>query len=202
MTSILSTSNLSLYTVPAAWWLCIIPHVYAFMTYDITLDKARKTASATAAKSGSGDGSNSNTSSSDGTDLKFEGSQPRTFLSRLASNPNPALTPALKERLARAEAASQNGYENLGFFAASVVAANISLIVVHANEGGGSPSFASELWWLNAHSLGYLVSRAGFNWVYIAGVSGPARGVWFYSGVASASALFIHAGNALRKLVK
>jgi hypothetical protein len=87
----------------------------------------------------------------------------------------------------------------LGFFAASVVAANISLIVVHANEG---QSYAKELYWVNANSIGYLVARTFFNLFYVRGVSGRVRGVWFYSSFGCACALFIHAGNALRKLVK
>ena len=189
MTTFLSSNNISLYTVPAAWWLCMVPHVYAFMQYDRTIDTSSTTNSGNQA-SVAGTGSS----------WKFNPTEPRTFLQRLRDNPHPSLTPTVKARLSRAEAASLNGYENLGFFAASVVAANISLIVVHANEGGSS--YGKELWYVNIHSIGYLVSRLLFNWTYVLGVSGPARGLWFYTGLACATSLFVHAGNALRKLVK
>jgi uncharacterized MAPEG superfamily protein len=158
----------------------MIPHVYAFVTYDRIIDTRQ-------------------CDNDDAKKLKFQSTQPRTFLARLEANPHPALTPEVKQRLARSESASLNGYENLGFFAASVVAANIALIVVHANEG---QSYASELYWVNANSVGYLLTRTLYNLVYIRGASGRKRGVWFYSSFGCACALFIHAGNALRKLVK
>ncbi|ETN46534.1 uncharacterized protein HMPREF1541_00719 [Cyphellophora europaea CBS 101466] len=183
MTTFLSSSNLSLYTVPVAWWLCMAPHLYAIERYRYIMNSASTDSIKPGTKK----------------QLEFDRTQPRTFLSRLEANPHPALTPELKTRLARAEAASLNGYENLGFFAASVVAANISLIVVHANEG---QSFSKELYYVNCHCLGYLASRILFSWSYVEGARGPHRGVYFYTGLACASALFIHAGNALRKLVK
>lgn len=184
MEKLLSTRNYSLYTVPVAWWVCMGPHVYAILGWDHVVDKLAVTEAAQ-----EGTGSN----------WKFDGYNPRTLLSRIETNPHPDLTTDVKARFRRAEAASQNGFENLGFFAASVVAANISLIVVHANEG---QSLAKELLFVNTNSIGYLVCRVLFNVSYIRGSVNYIRGLWFYSALGCASALFIHAGNSLRHLVK
>lgn len=194
---ILSTSNISLYTVPAAWWLCMIPHAYAIVAYDLTIERGRKSASTKP----SSDSKTANNKKPAADDLKFDNTAPRTFMSRVEANTNPALTPALKSRISRADAASQNGYEGLGYFAASVVAANVSLIVVHANEGP-TAAFVNERWWVNAYAVGYLVARTVYSVVYTMGVPGPVRALPFYAGIWCASALFVKAGNALRVLVK
>ena len=161
----------------------MVPHVYAFITYNKLINQR--------AEKSEGKGS--------GAEWQFDTSQPRTFLSKIDTNPHPSLTRDVRAQLMRAEAASANGFEQLGFFSAAVVAANVSLIVVHANEGR---IYADELWYINALSLGYLGSRCLYNWVYIAGVVGPVRGLPFYTCLACATTLYIRAGNALRVLVK
>jgi uncharacterized MAPEG superfamily protein len=196
MTTFLSTRNISLYTVPAAWWLCMVPHVYAFLTYDRLLSPSQS----------EGKSDTRTTEQSDSTDARPEKSEerfnttsPRTFLSLLANSPLPKHQ---KDRLFRAEAASQNGYENLGFYAAAVAASNLAMIVVHANEGGGSAAFAKEVWDVNVSCLGYLATRVAFGWVYIEGWSGVGRGFWFYLGLGVVSRLYIKAGMALGLMVK
>lgn len=52
----------------------------------------------------------------------FDNRSPRSFTSSLQSNQT--LNAATKERIIRAEGAQQNGFENLGLFAAAVVAGN------------------------------------------------------------------------------
>src|SRR5271170_3553660 len=138
MTSLLNTTrNLSFCTVPAAWVLCIAPHIYAVKLYDW----------ASPVK-------------------KFDKVNPRTLLASLDANDD--LEGAIKERIRRAEAAQLNGYENLGFFAAAVVAANVAKV---------------DPWWTDTLSAGFLASRVLFNILYITGVKGQVRGTVFYFGI-------------------
>lgn len=58
----------------------------------------------------------------------------------------------MKQRILRAEGASQNGFETLGFFASAVVAANVA----------GMRSTP-----LNMLSIGYVVSRLAYVFVYV-----------------------------------
>ena len=97
---------------------------------------------------------------------KVDKINPRTLLPSLDANE--ALDHATKEKISRAEAAQQNGYENLGFFAAAVVAANVAKV---------------DYWWINTLSAGYIASRVLFNIVYIKGVDGHIRGGFFYCGI-------------------
>jgi uncharacterized MAPEG superfamily protein len=181
----LSTHNLSFYAVPVAWWLAQIPHAYAFFRYD-TLMKPRPS-----------DGKASIAGSTP--DWRYSLREPRTFFGKLDANPHPRLTTEAKGRLRRAEYASLNGFEGLGFFSAAVVAANISLIVVHANEG---QIYGDELWYANVFSWGYCVARCFYNVAYIRGVPGLIRGAFWGTGIGCATTMFIRAGNALRILVK
>jgi uncharacterized MAPEG superfamily protein len=201
MTTFLSTQNISLFTVPAAWWLCMVPHVYAFLSYDRAIDTLNTLDAATSNTSNSPSTTSlQNTTTTTTTPKsphpKFNPRHPRAFLSTLSTSPLPSV---LKSRLSRAEAASLNGYENLGFYAAAVVAANISLIVVHANE---SVNFSQEVWFVNTQCLAYLATRCLFSWSYIEGWSGPGRGVWFYAGLFCATRLYWRAGDGLRRLIK
>jgi uncharacterized MAPEG superfamily protein len=59
---------------------------------------------------------------------------------------------ATKEKIIRAEGAQQNGFENVGLFAAAVVAGNIAKL---------------DNTTLNYLSGGYLASRVLYNFVYI-----------------------------------
>jgi uncharacterized MAPEG superfamily protein len=111
----------------------------------------------------------------------FVNYKPREFQSRIADDQ--ALDAAAKARILRAEGASANGFESLGYFAAAVVAAN------HA----GVP--AADL---NALSLGYLLARTFYIYAYIAlSTSRPGAGwrsaAWFVC-IGLPSALFVKAG--------
>lgn len=99
---------------------------------------------------------------------KFDRINPRTLVPSL--DMNQSLDSVTKQKIARAEAAQLNGYENVGFFAAAVVAANVTKV---------------DLWWTNTMTITYLVSRVIYNIVYINGVKGPVRGIPFYCGVGS-----------------
>ena len=80
-----------------------------------------------------------------------------------------------------------NGFDNIGLFAAAVVAGNVA---------GLSPRV------LNGLSLGYIVSRVVYTWVYIGNETkmlANARLVTFFSGMAMVFTLFIKAGNKLRR---
>ncbi|KAK5457043.1 hypothetical protein LTS15_004824 [Exophiala xenobiotica] len=145
-------TNISYYTVPAAWGLCLAPHVYAITLYD---------------KASTAD--------------KFDRVNPRTLLSALKANRT--IDSSVKQRIARVEGAQLNGFENLGFFAGSVVAANAAGVDVR---------------YLNALSMIYIFSRALYTVLYISGVSGFMRGGPFYAGLIAAITLYIKAGNAVR----
>lgn len=130
-----TTRNLSFYTIPLAWVLCLGPHMYAVSLHDAKSAK------------------------------KFDNTSPRTLIPSL--DKNQGLDDATKQTIVRAEAAQQNGFENIGLFAAAVVAANVANV---------------DSWWINALSGGYLVSRTAYNVCYIQGV-GNARTAAFLSGV-------------------
>jgi len=96
----------------------------------------------------------------------FDRTNPRSFLPHI--NALKEIDDATKRTLERAEAAQFNGFENLGFFAAGVVAANLAKV---------------DPWWVNVLSAGYLSSRALFNIVYIRGATGLPRGAFYYLGI-------------------
>jgi uncharacterized MAPEG superfamily protein len=107
----------------------------------------------------------------------------------------------------RAEGAQQNGFENIGLFAAAVVIGNVAKL---------------DNWTLNALSAGYLASRVVYNALYITGTTDAAgkkvsfgitrgqiadvffssiangRSVVFLTGVGIIWTFFIKSGNALR----
>ena len=109
--------------------------------------------------------------------------QPRDFTSEVVNDQ--ALDSKTKGRIVRAEAAQANGFENLGFFSAAVVAATFA---------GLSP------WTVNSLSLGYLVSRFVYNHIYIFNDLVPvqARTAAYFGGIGMIIALFIQAGNNLK----
>ncbi|GAB1320405.1 hypothetical protein MFIFM68171_10615 [Madurella fahalii] len=90
-------------------------------------------------------------------------------------------------RLSRAKAATANGFETLGLYAAAVVAANTA--------GGGVPTAT-----LNKLTLGYLASRGLYNLVYVAlqdnARVAPLRSVAWMSGIAIITSLFVLAARA------
>lgn len=109
---------------------------------------------------------------------------PRALASRASADP--ALQHATRDKIVRAEAAQANGLENVGYFAAAVVAGNMA---------GLSKSL------LNCLSVGYLVSRGLYSWLYVVGdtkKTALARTGVFFSGQGLIFALFILAGNKMR----
>jgi len=97
---------------------------------------------------------------------KFDKVNPRTFLHGLAEDQS--VSEEAKGMIARAQAAQLNGYENLGFFAASVVAANTAGVDYRL---------------VNLLSGAYLINRISFNIAYILGVAGEVRGIFFYAAL-------------------
>lgn len=109
---------------------------------------------------------------------------PRGLAARASADE--ALTKATRDRIVRAEAAQANGLENVGYFAAAVVAGNMA---------GLSKGV------LNALSLGYLVSRGFYNWLYVVGETKKLaliRTGVFFGGQGLLFTLFILAGNLMR----
>ncbi|TKA70224.1 hypothetical protein B0A49_06462 [Cryomyces minteri] len=114
----------------------------------------------------------------------FDNRQPRTLTAKLDSQQT--LDAATKARIVRAEGAQQNGFENLGIFAAAVVAGNVAGL---SNET------------LNYLSGGYVLSRMVYNYVYVVNTSeamANARTGVFLTGIGIVFTLFIKSGNALR----
>ncbi|KAI4134701.1 MAG: hypothetical protein LQ347_001305 [Umbilicaria vellea] len=142
--------NWSLHTIPAAWILALLPHLYA------------------TSLAGS----------------KFDVTQPRGMVNKLVNDQS--LDSATKSRIARAEGAQQNGFENIGLYAAAVVAGNI------AGLNAGT---------LNYLSGGYLLSRMAYNIIYItneSAMAGNARTGVFVTGIGLIMTLFVKAGNKLQ----
>ena len=83
------TPNYSLYAVPIAFALCLLPHIFAIV-----------------ALSGG----------------KFKNTNPRQFVASVHKKEKKT---AVEEMFLRAESAQQNGLEQIGWFAAAVVAANV-----------------------------------------------------------------------------
>ncbi|KAG6008600.1 hypothetical protein E4U21_004240 [Claviceps maximensis] len=79
----------------------------------------------------------------------YDNANPRGFKDAVARG---GIDKKRQQRLLRAKAASENGFESLGLYAAGVVAAN--------QAGVGA-------WTINALTLGYLVSRIAFVFAYV-----------------------------------
>lgn len=92
-----------------------------------------------------------------------------------------------KLRIARAKAASDNGLENLGFFAAAVLAANQAGV---------------DLWTLNALALSYAGVRLAYDVTYIFLQENRRlswlRSAFYQGGVGVTLALWIKAGLQVR----
>ncbi|MCJ1250880.1 hypothetical protein MMC30_008108 [Trapelia coarctata] len=115
---------------------------------------------------------------------KFDTRNPRALKEKLASDQT--LSQATKDRIMRAEGAQQNGFENIGLFAAAVVAGNVAGV---------------DNWWLNTLSGAYVASRVLYNVVYInnetEGMAKVRTGV-FLGGVFVIFQLFTMAGNRMK----
>lgn len=154
MSTFLTKTNVSLYTLPVSWILCLLPRFYAAHLYTTTSHKPL--------------------------DMLL----PRGLAARASADE--ALTKATCDRIVRAEAAQANGLENVGYFAAAVVAGNMA---------GLSKGV------LNALSLGYLISRGVYSWAYVVGETKKMalfRTGVFFGGQGMLFALFIMAGNLMR----
>ena len=197
---LLCTTNISLYTIPIAWLTCIGPHIHAIKLYEHltgapSRDSSHFKPEANAPESASG------STPGEVEDYRFDKTQPRTFISLIKRNNHPAMTPGVKARLARMEAASWNGYESLGLFCSAVVAANLGIVSLFVRPGNGSlTEKGSYVWWMNVSSIGYVVCRVMFNLYYEYGFSGLARGGWFYAGVGCCFSMVVRAASVLRTI--
>ena len=92
-------------------------------------------------------------------------------------------------RFQRAEAAQQNGFENIGLYAAAIVVANAARLPVST---------------VNTASAVYLTSRVVYNLLYVntekLSISNL-RSVVFLVGIGTIMTLFVKAGNALNLLL-
>ncbi|ORY75328.1 hypothetical protein BCR35DRAFT_353634 [Leucosporidium creatinivorum] len=116
-------------------------------------------------------------------DMKFfDNSAPREFLARVRAQEKQ--TPDVGKFL-RAEAAQQNGYENLPLFAAA-------LVVGELTELPGMTLFAGF----------YLGTRLLYNYIYIRSTTrrmGAFRSATYMVGLVSCLSIFVKAGNALNR---
>jgi uncharacterized MAPEG superfamily protein len=111
-----------------------------------------------------------------------------TVCSPMLTEVSPKLTldQQTKGRILRAEAAQMNGLENIGLFAAAVVAGNVAGLSART---------------LNLLSGGYLASRAVYNFLYINSTTqtmGHARSAVYTVGIVNIMTLFIKSGNILK----
>lgn len=86
----------------------------------------------------------------------------------------------------RAEGCQQNGFENVGVFAAAVVAANVAKL---------------DVGYLNMLSWGYIASRVVYTYIYLNNTSlgfAYVRSVVFVGGVGLCMTMFVSAANVLR----
>ena len=95
------TLNISLYLVPLAWLLAMLPRIYSLTTY------------ASHSKAQNPDAMKKNT---------------RSITANVAVDKT--LSPQVRDRILRAESAMINGYDNLGFFAAAVCVGNVARLDV------------------------------------------------------------------------
>lgn len=91
----MSTMNISLYLVPVAWLLAMLPRVYTLTMYN---------------------------ANSKGQNAGAMQKNPRDIASIVAADKT--IPPLIRDRIIRAESAMLNGYDNLGFFAAAVAVGN------------------------------------------------------------------------------
>ncbi|KAF2771855.1 hypothetical protein EJ03DRAFT_288732 [Teratosphaeria nubilosa] len=115
---------------------------------------------------------------------RFDNKNPRTYTRDTEGDQS--IDKATKATIIRAEGAQQNGFENLGLFAAAVVIGNVAKL---------------DNWTLNALSAGYLASRAVYNLCYINNTTDAvanARSVSFLAGIGIIWTFFIKSGNVLK----
>lgn len=106
---------------------------------------------------------------------------PREFSKTIANDKT--LDARTQGQLLRAEAAVANGFDNIGLFAAAIVAGNAAGLDVKL---------------LNGLTLGYALSRVLYNFVYIMNHA-PGRLFAYFSGLGMVMALFIKAGHNFKE---
>jgi uncharacterized MAPEG superfamily protein len=112
----------------------------------------------------------------------FKNSTPRGYLAEIQQKKEKTPT---DHKYIRAEAAQQNGHENLPFFAAALLAGNYAKLPVKE---------------LNALAAAYLISRMLYNTIYVFNTSekiSNLRSVIYLVGIGINFTLFIKAGLAL-----
>ncbi|TVY51820.1 hypothetical protein LCER1_G005717 [Lachnellula cervina] len=115
----------------------------------------------------------------------FDNRSPRTYVKSLEADQT--IDKATKDLIIRCEGAQSNGFENLGLFAAAVVAGNVA----------GLPAQT-----LNTLCALYLATRVVYTGLYITNTSAVmagARSVVFTTGVGLCCTLFVKSGNAVRE---
>ncbi|KZM23748.1 uncharacterized protein EKO05_0005682 [Ascochyta rabiei] len=115
---------------------------------------------------------------------KFDNKNPRTYTRETESDQS--IDKATKAKIIRAEGAQQNGFENIGLFAAAVVIGNVAKLDNST---------------LNTLAGAYLASRVAYNGLYIAGTTdmlSNLRSVSFLTGVGIIFTFFIKSGNVLK----
>lgn len=151
-------SNISLYCVPVAWLLALAPRGYSVLTFGRLSQNKHKI---------------------DGAHARA----PRLFKDIAAADTS--ISQPYRDRIIRAESASLNGLENLGFFAAAVAVGNAARL---------------EIGLLNRLAVAYLVSRAVYNVVFIRNDTNRfvfVRTLLFMVGTSINIGLFVLAGVAL-----
>ncbi|KAI0390239.1 hypothetical protein F5Y17DRAFT_73667 [Xylariaceae sp. FL0594] len=114
----------------------------------------------------------------------YDVAYPRDFVGHVKKDES--LDKATKGKILRAEAAAANGSETIGLFVGAVLAANYAGVPVET---------------INTLSIGYLLSRAAFNYTYIFLQDNrkfaPVRSLIWISGLACWVTLYVKAGNRL-----
>ncbi|TQV99650.1 hypothetical protein V2A60_005106 [Cordyceps javanica] len=112
----------------------------------------------------------------------YDTANPRTLKDNLEKSDS--LDKEAKQRIGRAKAASDNGFETIGLYAAAVVAANVAGV---------------DTVLLNRLTIGYIVSRFAyiFTYVQLGGnrKTAPLRSLTWAAGIGAIITLFIKAGN-------
>ncbi|KFA74981.1 hypothetical protein S40288_02200 [Stachybotrys chartarum IBT 40288] len=123
------------------------------------------------------------------TPKSYDNTYPRSFKDNIEKDQTIDL--ARKQRAIRAEAASQNGFETLGFYAAAVVAANHARLPVDL---------------LNHATLAYVASRLLYTLSYVQFKPTPANSVLrssvWWVGIGVTSYLWIKAGQVIMHAVQ
>ncbi|EPE29121.1 hypothetical protein GLAREA_00279 [Glarea lozoyensis ATCC 20868] len=115
---------------------------------------------------------------------RYDKTSPRTHLQEMEKDQT--IDQATKDKLTRVNGAKQNGFENIGFFAAAVVAGNVA--------GLSATS-------LNGLSAGYVLSRILYTLIYINNTNpkfSDLRSVMWLVGIGQVVTLYAKAGNMLR----